>query len=125
MRRASPARQQQLLQGFVKEYNEERSHESLNRKPPSRVYEPSLRAYGAIIQPPEYHDDQDIRRVRQNGEIKLYGHLIYVSQLLAGEPIDLRQQDNNRLELKYRHHLLGHIDLTTNRLVHATVWHKT
>lgn len=123
MRKASLVRQQRLLQEFRHEYNEDRSHESLDRKPPSSMYRPSQREYSRIIQPAEYTDDQEIRRVRQNGEIKLNGQLIYVSQVLAGQPIGLRQVDNDRVELKYRFHLLGHIDLTQHRLVHATTWH--
>lgn len=123
LRRACPTTQQQILYRFKTEYNEVRSHESLGRQTPASVYTPSERRYSPIIKPIEYDSDQQIRTVRHNGEIRLNGRLVYISELVAKQPVGLRPVDNDRLEVRFSFHLLGYINMTTYRLEPATGWH--
>jgi transposase InsO family protein len=123
MRGASATRQQKTLNEFRSEYNALRSHESLARRPPASLYSPSQRPYRPCPRPVHYAVDQQVRTVRHNGEIKFKGELIYLSQLLAQQPVGLRQVDDDRYEVRFSFHLLGHLNMATHRLENATYWH--
>lgn len=125
LRGASATRQQQTLAEFRIEYNVLRSHESLDRHPPASLYTPSQRPYSPVLRPLHYDDDQQVRTVRQNGEIKFKSELIYLSELLTKQPVGLRQVDNDRFEVRLNFHLLGHLNLATHRLEKATQWHDS
>ena len=83
--------QQGAFDRFRREYNEERPHEALGQEVPATVYTPSPRPYPERVPDPGYAADQQVRRVRQNGEIKWQGQLLFVSECLAGEPIGLEE----------------------------------
>lgn len=123
MRGASFIRQQAMLKSFCDEFNEQRSHEALDRKPPASVYTPSPRIYTPVLRPIEYDEDQIVRSVRHAGDIRWKGSLIYVSELLARHQVGLREVENDRLEVRYSFHLLGYINLATLRLEPACEWH--
>lgn len=124
MRGASLATQQRLLAGFREEYNTVRSHEALGRRPPGTVYIPSPRPYSPVLRPIDYATDQQVRRVRHNGEMRFKGQLIYLSALLGKHPVGIRQIDEDRFEVRFSFHLLGHINMRTQRLEPATGWHN-
>jgi putative transposase len=102
--------QQGRFDDFRTLYNEERPHEALKQTPPSRHYRPSPRRYSGRLREPDYPDDFLIRRVRTNGEIKWRGELLFVSQVLAGEPIGCEQTDNGIWVLHFGPIKLGIID---------------
>ena len=83
------AAQQRRFDGFVEEFNWQRSH-ALGRLTPGSVHRVSPRAYPAKLPKIDYDAGVTVRRVRQNGEFKWRGRLIYLSQVLAKEPIALR-----------------------------------
>ena len=62
---------------------------------------------------PDYADDQTVRRVRSNGEIKWQGELVYVSQLLAGEVVGLAENAEGDADVYFAQALLGTIDAVT------------
>jgi hypothetical protein len=78
------------LREFQHLYNNERPHQSLDNATPADRYQASARRYDGILRSPEY-GDQDVRRVRHNGEIKLDGRFVYINAALAGEPIGLTE----------------------------------
>src|SRR5882757_8294787 len=69
--------QLERLRDFQRMYNEERPHQALDNATPAERYRPSARRFDGILREPEY-GDQDVRRVRLNGEIKLDGKFVYV-----------------------------------------------
>lgn len=105
--------QQQRFDRFVDEYNHERSHEALERQTPAQCYVPSPRPYPDKIPPVRYDTDVTVRRVRHNGEIKWRGTRLYVSQVLAREPVGLQQIDTGLWEIRYSFHRLGILDERT------------
>jgi transposase InsO family protein len=117
------AEQQQRFDIFADEYNNLRCHESLARKTPASFYTPSERPYPVKLKPVIYDNAVTVRSVRHNGQIKWKGRLLYVSEVLAKEPIGLMQVDNDRWELRYSFHLLGHIDEKAGIIVPAKGWH--
>jgi putative transposase len=81
--------QQPRLEHFRREYNEERSHQSLGRRTPSELYRASAREYPRRLPPIEYPLRYSVRRVCHSGEFKWRSQFVYVSQVLTGEPIGL------------------------------------
>ena len=88
---ATRCAQQRVFDHFQLLYNHERPHEALAQQPPASVYVPSARAYPARVQSPEYAAPVLVRRVRQCGEIKWRGRLIFLSHALRGEPVGLEE----------------------------------
>lgn len=121
--RANLKAQQRAYDAFREEYNWVRSHESLQRKTPGSVYCPSKRSFPEKLPEVEYESGVTVRMVRHNGEIKWRSELIYVSEVLAKEPLGLRPVGDDKWELRYSFHVLGLLDEQTNRIIPAKGWH--
>ncbi|MDI4239522.1 MULTISPECIES: integrase core domain-containing protein [unclassified Bradyrhizobium] len=80
------------LRAFQQRYNEERPHQALDNATPAERYQASPRRFDGILRSPDY-GDQDVRRVRHNGEIKLDGKFVYITAALAGEPVGLAESE--------------------------------
>jgi len=115
--------QQRHFNSFVEQYNWQRSHEALGRKTPGSVYHISPRAYPTKLPPIEYESGIVVRRARHNGEIKWHGDFIYVSQVLAQEPLGLKQINQEQWELLYSFHRLGILDERTRTIIPFRKWH--
>jgi putative transposase len=102
--------QQRRFDAFRTVYNNERPHEALKLTPPAKHYAASPRRYCGRLRSPEYDSSQRVRRVRSNGEIKWLGTPIFVSEVLIGEPVALRELDGGRWFLSYGPVELGIID---------------
>ena len=116
--------QQRRFDAFVHEFNWERSHEALDRRTPGTVHQPSPRSFPAKLPEVQYESTVPVRRVRHNGEFKWRGHLIYLSEVLAHEPIALVPVDNDRWEVRYSFHLLGTLNDRTQTISPALQWHQ-
>ena len=117
--------QQQQYDPFREEYNWDRSHEALERKPPGSIHCYSPRSYPAKLPEVQYESGTTVRQVRHKGEIKWRGELIYVSEVLAKEPVGLIPIDNDKWELRYSFQLLVILDERTKNIVPAKGWHRT
>ena len=102
------AEQLARFRAFRQTYNHERPHEALGQIPPGHVYEASRRAYEGL-KSPDYPASTQVRRVRQNGEIKWKGSLIFVATALVGEPVGLKEIDDDTWLLEYGPVALGTI----------------
>jgi len=93
MRPTSPTREDQArrLDAFRHDYNHERPHQALGQIPPAAFYTPSPRPMPARLAEPDYPSAMTTRRVRSNGEIKLFGNYVHISSALAGEGIGIEQ----------------------------------
>jgi transposase InsO family protein len=115
--------QQRRFNAFVAEYNAERGHEALARRTPAECYAPSCRPYPAKPAPVEYDATVTVRRVRRNGEIKWKGRLVYLSEVLAGEPVGLFPLDDETWEVRYSFHPLGILHEPTFEIRPPSHWH--
>jgi transposase InsO family protein len=88
---ASLRAQARRFADFRRVYNEERPHQALRGACPADVHAASLRAWDGVLREPAYGDEDTIRRVRSNGEIKWRGEKIFLSEALAGEPVALTE----------------------------------
>jgi putative transposase len=102
------AEQQRAFDYFRRDYNDERPHEALGQKPPASVYEPSWRPLRAP-RAPEYGDGFDTRRAGPNGCLSIGGASLYVGSLLAGQPLGLKQTDDDEWDLYYGPLHIGYV----------------
>jgi len=119
------AAQQRCFNAFVQEYNEERSHEALQRKTPAQLYRPAPRSYPVKIKPVDYDQGVIVRRVRHNGEIKWRGEMLFISQVLAKDAIALIPLDEGRWQIYYSFYPLGILDEKINKIIAYKQWHGT
>ena len=115
--------QQAFFDRFLREYNEERSHEGIGRKTPAECYQPSMRTYTGKIEPYDYGDNVDVRKVKLSGEVKWQGKTYYLSQVLANEPVDFEPYADGIWHSYYRFHFLGIFDAREMKIKPATQWH--
>lgn len=121
---ATLAAQQERFAAFVAEYNWARSHEALGRQTPGSVYQGSPRPYPAKVPPIEYAPGTLVRQVRQNGEIRWRGHLVYLSEVLAQEPVGFTPIDEGTWAVHYSFHPLGLFEERTLTMTPARRWHQ-
>jgi putative transposase len=113
---ATFADQQKRFERFRREFNEERPHEALGQKPPASFYVRSSRSYPCALREPVYDQATAVRRVRSNGEIRWNGELVFVSQVLVGEPVGVEETESGEWLVRYADIELGFIDPKRNRL---------
>jgi putative transposase len=109
-------RQMERFKAFQRLYNEERPHEALGNDTPIDHYGLSPRRWNGVLREPECHVDDEVRRVRHNGEIKWQGNTIYISTALIGEPIGLSQDANGAWTAYFGPIVLGVIAHRGDRL---------
>jgi transposase InsO family protein len=110
--------QQQAFDNFRQEYNCDRPHEGINDDIPTNLYQPSLRQYPLVVPEMTYPDDMTIRRVHSQGDLRWKHHQIYLSEILAGEPVGLRQIDHHHWEIYFGPVKLALLDSANKRLIH-------
>lgn len=109
--------QQKVFDIYRHDYNKDRPHESLNDQTPSDYYKKSKRPYVEYPHPPEYDNDYLVRHVRHCGEIKFVGRRFYLTELLAGLPVGLKEIDDGLWQLQFGFYVLGSIDLRNNKVI--------
>lgn len=114
--RASLAAQQRAFDHFRIEYNEERPHHALGKITPAELYQPSPRPYPSRLPEVQYPAGFTVRRVRNGGDIKWQGKLIYVTNTLIGEPVGLYQTDEELWSVYYGALELGRLDARCARV---------
>ena len=102
--------QQRALDRFRHHYNHERPHQALGQRPPVSVYTPSLRPYP--VRPAEIHYPRDyrVRIICDGGNLRWCGEKLFISHILAHEPVGLHEIDDDLWELYFGPLLLGHLN---------------
>jgi putative transposase len=108
--------QQARFDRFRQAFNADRPHEALGFGTPASLYRPAPRAYPCALREPAYTADCAVRRVRSNGEIRWAGELIFVSEVLIGEPVAVEETDAGDWRVRFAGIELGFIDLKRRRL---------
>jgi putative transposase len=109
--------QQKAFDRYRHDFNNYRPHESLNDQTPGDYYKKSNRPYVEHPHLPDYGQDYLVRHVRHSGDIKFMGRMFYVTELLAGQPVGLRERENGLWQLQFSFYTLGSIDLRKNKLI--------
>jgi putative transposase len=113
-------RQQESFQRFQHEYNCERPHEALDDRTPASFYAASCRPMPRRVPELEYGDDRQVRRVSQQGSLKMAGERTFISEIFAYEWLGLRALDERYFEVSYGPVLLGFLD-THRHLFHRAL----
>lgn len=94
-------------------YNAHRPHEALGGAVPLDRYAPSPRAWSDTVEPFDYLHGDLLRRVQENGRIKLGGRHRRVGRAFAGRAVALRRgETDGRYAVFFRHQHVADIDLT-------------
>lgn len=115
--RKSFAEQQRAFNRFREEYNNDRPHEALGQKTPETIYEKSVRPYPEKLNEIAYEGNVTVRQVRTNGTIKWKGSELYLSEALVGEPVGLKQVDNEAWQIYFSFYPLGILNEKTQKIV--------
>lgn len=113
---ATACEQQARFDRFRREFNEERPHEALGQETPASLYGASTRPYPCTLREPDYDAETAVRRVRRRGEIKWGGELVFISEVLAGEPVGLTPTEHGEWRVCFGAVELGFIDRRGQRL---------
>lgn len=109
--------QQRKFDHFRVEYNNERPHESIGMKRPRELFKKSYRTFPRSIKPIEYPEDFKIRSVKNCGEISFMNSLYFISELLHGEHVGLKEISDELWEVNYGLYRLGYIDLQRKKVI--------
>lgn len=110
--------QNRAFKKFIDEFNFIRPHEALENKRPCQVYQSSDRKYPSKFSEMNYPGDRLVRTVRSNGQIKLNGKLIFVSEILYGESLGIIEVEDGIWDVQYSVLGLGVIDERKEKLIH-------
>jgi len=108
--------QQKRFDWFCIEYNEDRPHEALAQQVPASIYKRSNREYSKSIFVPEYDSDFTVRSVKRGGEIKFKGTLYFLTEVLGGEQVGLKQIAEDRWQINFSFQPVGILDIQKGRI---------
>jgi putative transposase len=103
-------RQQEAFDRFQQEYNHERPHEALGDRTPASCFTGSLRPMPRRVPELDYGDDVIVRRISQQGSLKMGGERTFISEIFAYEWLGLRSVDERYYEVLYGPVRLGFLD---------------
>lgn len=94
-------------------YNHERPHEALQMQAPIARYQPSPRTFPDVLPAIEYGPDDEIIRVKWNGELRFRGRKFKLSNALHRHDVAIRPQPNEDsiFDVYFAHHRCFTIDL--------------
>jgi len=110
--------QQRVFDLHRNDFNLYRPHESLGDQVPADYYKKSDRPYTEHPPLPEYGQDCIVRRVRHKGKFSFKGRFFFVSELLAGYPVGLKEIADGFWQLQFSFYILGCINLRKNKFIH-------
>jgi len=105
----TPRRQQESFDRFQQEYNHDRPHEALEDRTPASCYRASCRQMPRRMPELEYGDVM-VRRISQQGSLKLQGERTFVSEIFAYEWLGLRALNDRYFAVLYGPMTIGYLD---------------
>ena len=109
--------QQKALVIYRNDFNNYRPHEALNDQAPSDCYKKSNRPFIEKPRLPGYGPDYLVRNIRHTGEIKFKGRMFFISELLTGMPVALKEIADGLWQMQFSFYILGSVDLRKNRII--------
>jgi putative transposase len=103
-------RQQDAFDRFLHEYNHDRPHEALDDATPASCYTASCRPMPRRVPELDYGEDVMVRRISQQGSLKVNGERTFVSEIFAYEWMGLRALDERYSEVLYGPVTVGFLD---------------
>ena len=122
---ASLPTQQARFDQWRRTFNERRPHEALHNTPPATHYTTSARILPRRLSPIEYPRDAEVRRVMSSGEISWQAEPIFLSKVLRGEYVGLRETADAEWTVMFGPHTLGTYSLGLLAFVPQLAWTPT
>jgi putative transposase len=98
---ANMSAQQRRFDAFIEEFNSVRPHQALGQERPASRVECYRRQYPTRLQPIDYPSSFQVRIVRPDGRIKWKGELLFVTDVLRGEPVAMLEVDEDQWHLYF------------------------
>ena len=98
------------LEEFRQEYNQVRPHEALGMATPASRWLPSERIFGSTPEW-EYPSGEPLKTLRSTGQVQIDGHEYTVTGALAGERVQLKYLERDRILIYYRRTCIREINL--------------
>ncbi|HMR79649.1 MAG TPA: IS481 family transposase [Polyangiaceae bacterium] len=116
--KANILQQQERFDEFVEEFNFQRPHEALDDRPPGDVFVLSTRPY--VCRPTLEYPLHDLTKVvRDDGSLLLRKRQrFFLGEVLAGQPVGLRELDDGRWLVSFAHLHLGIFHPLANHFEH-------
>lgn len=108
--RHTPALQQRAFDAFRAVYNDERPHESLGQEPPAKHYQAASRTMPEVLEPVNYPDGFQTRRITCNGLLRWESHCYFVSETLTRQTVGLEPTDDGWWRVHFGPVALGQLD---------------
>jgi transposase InsO family protein len=99
-----------FLDRFRESYNQERPHEALGMAVPASRYRPSLRQYNPNPREWEYPAGAIVKRLDDEGMLKISGRRHFVCEALCGERVSI-ESVKNMLLIRFRSAIVREINL--------------
>jgi hypothetical protein len=109
--------QQKAFDIYRYDYNNNRPHESLHDKTPSDYYKKSNQPYIENPHLPDYESNYLVRKVLHGGEIRFMSKSYYLTELLAGQSVGLREIEDGFWQVQFSFYVLGSVDLIKNMVI--------
>ena len=107
---------QQLQQAFDEwriVYNHQRPHDALDLDVPADRYKPSQRSMPTTIEPVDYPDGYDVRKVSTDARISYRGNLYRIGKPFIGRYVGIVPTTTDGIfEIKYRHQHIRKLNLS-------------
>lgn len=115
---AQTLKEQQLaFERFKVLYNTERPHEALDQRYPCEYYKQSVRPYPKRLKKPEYEDNIKVRQIQRNGHFMFNNDDFFLSKLLAGYPVGLKEVADGYWQIYFSFQPIGTIDIRKKRII--------
>jgi transposase InsO family protein len=96
-------------------YNHQRPHDALNLDVPADRYRPSARPYPETIEPVDYPDDYQPRKVSASAHISYHNRPIRIGRAFIGRHVGIRPTTTDgTYTVSYRHQIIRTINLTNH-----------
>ena len=109
--------QQKRFDWFRFDYNNYRPHEALGQQPPASRYQKSTRLYVEKPVLPDYDFSYIVRHVCSGGDIKFRGQRYFLTELLFGQPVGLKEIADGEFTIYYSFQPIGTLDLRKNKII--------
>lgn len=108
--------QQRAFDRFRDIFNNERPHEAIGMATPAERYAASPRPYPERLPELTYGPDHELRRVRSNGEIKIGGKPMFLSESLISEHVGILEVDDGVWRIDFGPLELGQYNVRERKL---------
>jgi transposase InsO family protein len=110
-------KQQIRFDRFRADYNYCRPHEALGQSTPSSYYKKSMKMYRENPKIPDYDFQYKVRSINSGGAFKFKNKEYYLSELLAKEPVGLKEVDDGMWHIYYGFCMIAMLDLKAEKII--------